>query len=162
MTCLDIKHLNISLQRTTHCAGRQNRSWRNSKALAGNTGNTAGSGSESSGREQLVSDISFSIAERSTLAVIGASGSGKTLTAMAIMGLLDRSIFSVQGSCLFSTQHPAHNAQTNKQADCTIAPNSSSSSMQPENLQKPSPLTMSTLGINKTLDIYPNSATQAC
>ena len=112
MTCLDIKHLNISLQRTTQCAGRQNRSWRNSKALAGNTGNTAGSGSESSGREQLVSDISFSIAEHSTLAVIGASGSGKTLTAMAIMGLLDRSIFSVQGSCLFSTQHPARAAET--------------------------------------------------
>ena len=153
MTCLDIKHLNISLQRTTQCAGRQNRSWRNSKALAGNTGNTAGSGSESSGREQLVSNINFSIAGRSTLAVIGASGSGKTLTAMAIMGLLDRSIFSVQGSCLFSAQHPAHNAQTNKQADCTIAPNSSSSSMQPENIQKTSPLTMSTVGISKTPDI---------
>ena len=148
MTCLDIKHLSISLQRTTHCAGRQNRSWRNSKALAGNTGNTAGSGSE-----QLVSDISFSIAERSTLAVIGASGSGKTLTAMAIMGLLDRSVFSVQGSCVFSAQHTAHNAQTNKQAGCAIAPNSSSGSVQPENPQKTSPLTMSTVAIGKMPDV---------
>lgn len=153
MTCLDIKHLNISLQRTPHCAGRQNRSWRNSKALAGNTGNTAGSGSESSGREQLVSNINFSIAERSTLAVIGASGSGKTLTAMAIMGLLDRSIFAIQGSCLFSAQHPAHNAQTNKQAGCTIAPSSSSSSIQPENSQPNSFHAMSTAGIGKTPDV---------
>ena len=78
MTCLDIKHLNISLR----------------------------------SQENLVSDISFSIAKRSTLAVIGASGSGKTLTAMAIMGLLDRSIFSIQGSCLFSARHPARAAET--------------------------------------------------
>lgn len=78
MTCLDIKHLSISLR----------------------------------SQENLVSDISFSIAKRSTLAVIGASGSGKTLTAMAIMGLLDRSIFSIQGSCLFFAQHPARAVET--------------------------------------------------
>jgi ABC transporter related protein len=115
VTCLDIKHLSISLR----------------------------------SQENLVSDISFSIAEQSTLAVIGASGSGKTLTTMAIMGLLDRSVFSVQGSCVFS----AHNAQTNKQAGCTIAPNSSSGSIQPENIQKTSQLTMSTVGIGRTPDI---------
>ena len=150
MTCLDIKHLNISLQHTTQCAGRQNRSRRNGKVLAGNT---AGSGSESSDREQLVSGISFSVAERSTLAVIGASGSGKTLTALAVMGLLDRSVFSVQGSCVFSAHHTAHDHQTNKQADCAIAPNSSSGSMQPENPQQKSFHAMSTVGIGKTPDI---------
>ena len=149
MTCLDIKHLTISLQRTAQCADRQNSSWRNGTAL---TGNTAGSGSESSGRKQLVSDISFSVAERSTLAVIGASGSGKTLTALAVMGLLDRSVFSVQGSCVFSAHHTAHDHQTNKQADCAIAPNSSSGSIQPENPQQKSFHAMSTVGIGKTPD----------
>ena len=49
----------------------------------------------------LVHDINFSIGEGQTLAIAGESGSGKTLTALAIMGLLDRSAFAVQGSCSF-------------------------------------------------------------
>ena len=84
MNCLDVKHLTISLQRTAQSSGRQ-----------------------SGGREHLVSDLNFSIEERSTLAVIGASGSGKTLTALAVMGLLDRSTFSVHGSCVFSARGSA-------------------------------------------------------
>ena len=79
MNCLSVEHLTISLQRTAQSSGKQ-----------------------IGGKEHLVSDVSFSIEERSMLAVIGASGSGKTLTALAVMGLLDRSVFSVHGSCVFS------------------------------------------------------------
>ena len=87
MNCLDVKHLTIALRQD---AGR----------IAGSTAGAAGS-------DALVSDISFSIEERSTLAVIGASGSGKTLTALAVIGLLDRSVFSVHGRCVFSAQYTA-------------------------------------------------------
>ena len=49
----------------------------------------------------LVKGIDFSIEENKTLAIIGESGSGKTLTALSIMGLLDRSKFKVKGEALF-------------------------------------------------------------
>ena len=76
MNSLDVKHLTIALRQD---AGRD-------------------------AEKLLVQDIRFSIGERQTLAVAGESGSGKTLTALAVMGLLDRSVFSVKGSCLFFTQ----------------------------------------------------------
>ena len=80
MNSLDVKHLTIALKQH------------------------AGQGAANGSDKLLVQDIRFSIGERQTLAVAGESGSGKTLTALAVMGLLDRSVFSVKGSCLFFTQ----------------------------------------------------------
>lgn len=80
MNSLDVKHLTIALKQH------------------------AGQGAANGTDKLLVQDIRFSIGERQTLAVAGESGSGKTLTALAVMGLLDRSVFSVKGSCLFFTQ----------------------------------------------------------
>lgn len=45
-----------------------------------------------SGERTLVSDLSFSIAPGERMGLIGESGSGKSLTAMAVTGLLPRSI----------------------------------------------------------------------
>lgn len=51
----------------------------------------------STGGQTLVSDVSFSIAPGERLGLIGESGSGKSLTALATIGLLPRG-FRVQGS----------------------------------------------------------------
>ncbi|MGF7107890.1 ATP-binding cassette domain-containing protein [Treponema pedis] len=50
----------------------------------------------------LVDGVNFSIDKNETLAIIGESGSGKTITALSIMGLLDKSTFSIKGSCIFN------------------------------------------------------------
>lgn len=49
---------------------------------------------------RLVQGIDFSSKENETLAILGESGSGKTLTALSVMGLLDRR-YQVQGEILF-------------------------------------------------------------
>lgn len=50
----------------------------------------------------LVNGVNFHINQNETLAIIGESGSGKTLTALSIMGLLDKDVFSITGSCIFN------------------------------------------------------------
>lgn len=46
----------------------------------------------------LVSDISFEVLENQSLGIIGSSGSGKSLTSLTLMGLLDREIYKISGS----------------------------------------------------------------
>ena len=46
----------------------------------------------------LVSDISFELLENQSLGIIGSSGSGKSLTSLTLMGLLDREIYKISGS----------------------------------------------------------------
>lgn len=48
----------------------------------------------------LVKDISFSIQKKETIALIGESGSGKSLTALALMGFLPKGLFAT-GSALY-------------------------------------------------------------
>lgn len=129
MNCLDVKHLTISLQRTAQLSGKQ-----------------------SGGRDNLVSDVNFSIEERSTLAVIGASGSGKTLTALAVMGLLDRSIFSVHGSCVFSARGSANG--------CGVT-DTGQQSIQQRALQKDGSAAVDTATIAETAETLPKTNTLA-
>ena len=49
----------------------------------------------------LVDNISFKLDENKTLGIVGQSGSGKTLTVLSIMGLLDRKIYEIFGSIKF-------------------------------------------------------------
>lgn len=49
----------------------------------------------------LVDNISFKLDENKTLGIIGQSGSGKTLTVLSIMGLLDRKVFKISGNVKF-------------------------------------------------------------
>lgn len=51
--------------------------------------------------QELVRDISFSLKETGTITLLGQSGSGKTMTCRAILGLLNRSAFQVDGEILF-------------------------------------------------------------
>lgn len=50
------------------------------------------------GKRVLVRDVSFSVAEGETLAIIGETGSGKTMIALSIMGLLPRNVEMKGGS----------------------------------------------------------------
>ena len=52
----------------------------------------------------LVDNISFKLDENKTLGIIGQSGSGKTLTVLSVMGLLDRNIYEVSGSIKFQNK----------------------------------------------------------
>ena len=45
--------------------------------------------------------MSFKLNRNETLGIIGQSGSGKTLTVLSVMGLLDRNIYEVSGSIKF-------------------------------------------------------------
>lgn len=49
----------------------------------------------------LVKDISLELNDGESMVILGQSGSGKTMTCRAVMGLLDRKRFSVTGSILF-------------------------------------------------------------
>ena len=49
----------------------------------------------------LVENVSFKLNRNETLGIIGQSGSGKTLTVLSVMGLLDRNIYEVSGSIKF-------------------------------------------------------------
>ena len=51
-----------------------------------------------SAKERLVNGISFEVGKGETLGLIGESGSGKSLTVKAVMGLLNRRLFAVDGS----------------------------------------------------------------
>ena len=46
----------------------------------------------------LVDEISFKLSENESLGIIGSSGSGKTLTSLSLMGLLDKEIYKISGS----------------------------------------------------------------
>ncbi len=46
----------------------------------------------------LVDNLSFAVSKGETLAIIGESGSGKSLTCLAIMGLVDSFVMEVTGS----------------------------------------------------------------
>lgn len=46
----------------------------------------------------LVNEISFKLSENESLGIIGSSGSGKTLTSLSLMGLLDTDIYKITGS----------------------------------------------------------------
>ena len=52
----------------------------------------------------LVDNVSFKLNRNETLGIIGQSGSGKTLTVLSVMGLLDRNIYEVSGSRNFRTE----------------------------------------------------------
>ena len=52
------------------------------------------------GTVQAVDDVSFSVSKGETLAVVGESGCGKSVTALALMRLLDRSA-TIEGEALF-------------------------------------------------------------
>ena len=52
----------------------------------------------------LVDNISFKLDENKTLGIIGQSGSGKTLTVLSIMGLLNRKIYEISGSIKFRNE----------------------------------------------------------
>ena len=51
-----------------------------------------------SSREVLVKNVSFDVGKSETLGLIGESGSGKSLTSKAIMQLLNKRVFSTEGS----------------------------------------------------------------
>lgn len=50
----------------------------------------------------LIDNISFDIKKNEITSIIGESGSGKTLTAMSIMGLLDKALFNISGQIIFN------------------------------------------------------------
>lgn len=52
---------------------------------------------EASGKV-LVDEISFKLSENESLGIIGSSGSGKTLTSLSLMGLLDKETYKISGS----------------------------------------------------------------
>ena len=56
-------------------------------------------------KQLLVDDIGFSISPGESLTILGQSGSGKTMTCHAIMGLLDTKRFQVTGNILFKNQN---------------------------------------------------------
>ncbi len=55
-------------------------------------------------KQTLVKESSFSLAGSGALGIIGESGSGKTMTSKALMGLLNPRVFSLTGSVKFSGQ----------------------------------------------------------
>src|SRR5688572_553567 len=57
-----------------------------------------------SGVVNAVNGISYSLAERETLAILGESGSGKSVSAQAIMGILDVPPAVVSGAIRFEGQ----------------------------------------------------------
>lgn len=57
-----------------------------------------------SAKERLVKSISFEVGKGETLGLIGESGSGKSLTAKAVMGLLNRRMFDIGGSILWKNE----------------------------------------------------------
>ncbi|MFR2563019.1 MAG: ATP-binding cassette domain-containing protein [Anaeromassilibacillus sp.] len=54
--------------------------------------------------QDLVKDISFSLEEAGAVILLGQSGSGKTMTCRAILGLLNSSAFQVNGEILFENR----------------------------------------------------------
>ena len=58
-------------------------------------------------KQMLVKDISFALEEAGAITLLGQSGSGKTMTCRAILGLLNSSTFQVNGEILFVSVSPA-------------------------------------------------------
>ena len=54
--------------------------------------------------QDLVKDISFSLEEAGAVILLGQSGSGKTMTCRAILGLLNSSAFQVNGEIFFENR----------------------------------------------------------
>ena len=54
--------------------------------------------------QELVKDISFSLEEAGAVILLGQSGSGKTMTCRAILGLLNSSAFQVNGEIFFDNR----------------------------------------------------------
>ena len=50
----------------------------------------------------LIDNASFDIKKNEIVSIIGESGSGKTLTAMSILGLLDKAFFNISGQIIFN------------------------------------------------------------
>ena len=50
----------------------------------------------------LIDNVSFDIKKNQIVSIIGESGSGKTLTAMSILGLLDKAFFNISGQIIFN------------------------------------------------------------
>ena len=50
----------------------------------------------------LIDNVSFDIKKNEIISIIGESGSGKTLTAMSILGLLDKALFNISGHIIFN------------------------------------------------------------
>ena len=50
----------------------------------------------------LIDNVSFEIKKNEIVSIIGESGSGKTLTAMSILGLLDKTLFNISGQIIFN------------------------------------------------------------
>ena len=50
----------------------------------------------------LIDNVSFDIKKNEIVSIIGESGSGKTLTAMSILGLLDKALFNISGHIIFN------------------------------------------------------------
>lgn len=55
-------------------------------------------------QQMLVKDISFALEEAGAITLLGQSGSGKTMTCRAILGLLNSSTFQVNGEILFENR----------------------------------------------------------
>lgn len=56
----------------------------------------------------ILDDISFTLDKGDTLALVGESGCGKTMTSLAIMGLLPENIFHTGGSILWNGKNITH------------------------------------------------------
>lgn len=56
------------------------------------------------GGKELVRGVNFSVNGGQTLCIIGESGSGKTMTNKALLGILNPNVFEVSGSCIFCGQ----------------------------------------------------------
>ncbi len=50
----------------------------------------------------LIDNVSFDIKKNEIVSIIGESGSGKTLTAMSILGLLNKALFNISGQIIFN------------------------------------------------------------
>lgn len=70
----------------------------------------------SKNNKSILKDINFNIEPNCTLGIIGESGSGKTITSKALLGLLNPSVFKVNGQILLQNQEitSLNNKQMNK------------------------------------------------
>ncbi|AOT69544.1 ABC transporter ATP-binding protein [Geosporobacter ferrireducens] len=59
---------------------------------------------DSSGIRSVISDISFTLKKNRCLGILGESGSGKSMTCKAILGLLNKD-FEIQGEVIFKDVH---------------------------------------------------------
>ncbi len=60
------------------------------------------------GGRPIVTNLSFSLSGGESLVLLGQSGCGKTMTCRAVMGLLDKRLFHIEGSILFGQTQLLH------------------------------------------------------